>query len=222
MSEQAAEPAEQAAEKATRRRGAALEEAILDAAWSVLETSGWGGFTFAAVAERAHSSKPVLYRRWRTREDLLRATLRRRGEVSEYDVPDTGSLRGDTIALLEHVNELRSSMAAVLSMRLSAQFDGLSLSPAEVRREMLGERHGLSLSPAELRREMLGDRVTGMEMVIARAVARGELGPRVPPARVVSLPLDLLRHELLMTLEPVTPQTMAEIVDDVFLPLVRP
>jgi AcrR family transcriptional regulator len=69
-------------EKASRRRGAALEEAILDAAWDLLETDGWNGFTFAGVAERAHSSKPVLYRRWRTREELLRATLRRRDAFS--------------------------------------------------------------------------------------------------------------------------------------------
>jgi len=100
-------------EKATRRRGTELEDAILDAAWDVLETDGWNGFTFAGVAERAHSSKPVLYRRWRTREELLRATLRRRGEITPADVPDTGSLRGDVIAKLTEINQLRSSMAAV-------------------------------------------------------------------------------------------------------------
>jgi hypothetical protein len=38
---------------------------------------------------------------------------------------------------------------------------------------------------------------------------------------VVSLPLDLLRHELLMTLEQASPQTIAAIVDDVFVPLAR-
>src|ERR1700742_2948374 len=129
---------EQPDEKASRRRGSALVEAILDAAWDVRETDGWGGFTFGRVAERAQSSKPVLYRRWRTREELLRATLRRRGESSDGDAPDTGSLRGDMIAVLTETNRLRSSYAAVLSMRLSAQFDGLSLSPAELRRELIG------------------------------------------------------------------------------------
>jgi AcrR family transcriptional regulator len=194
---------EQAGEKATRRRGTALEAAILDAAWDVLETDGWGGFTFAGIAERAHSSKPVLYRRWRTREDLLRATLRRRGETTSGDVPDTGSLRGDTIALLTAANELRSSMAAVLSMRLSALHQDLSLSPAELRRELMGERKSV------------------MDVVVTRAIARAELGPKTLPARVVSLPFDLFRHEVLMTLEPVTPETITQIVDDVFLPLAR-
>jgi AcrR family transcriptional regulator len=194
---------EQASDKSTRRRGAALEAAILDAAWDVLETDGWHGFTFAGVAERAHSSKPVLYRRWRTREELLRATLRRRGETVRREVPDTGSLRADTIAVLTGINHLRGSVAAVMSMRLSAQFQDLGL------------------SPAELRRELVGDRESSMEVIVARAIARGELGPKTPPARVISLPVDLLRHELLMTLEPVAPETVTSFVDDVFLPLAR-
>src|ERR1700760_1654619 len=177
-------------EKATRRRGDALEAAILDAAWDVLETDGWDGFTFAAVTERAHSSKPVLYRRWRTRQELLRATLRRRGEISPGGVPDTGSLRGDVIAKLTEINQLRSSMAALMSMLLSAQF-----------RE-------LGLPPAELRRELLGDREPVFEVIVARAMARGELGPKTPPARVISLPVDLLRNDLLLTLQPVSAETI--------------
>ena len=190
-------------EKASRRRGQALEDAILDAAWNVLETGGWTGFTFGAVADRAQSSKPVLYRRWRTREDLLRATLRRRGQVAPTELPDTGSLRGDTIALLTRANQLRSGMAAVLSMRLSAQYDDLSL------------------SPAELRLELLGDRESAMDVIVARAMARGELGPKTPPARVASMPFDLFRHEVMMTMEPAAPEVITQIVDDLFLPLAR-
>ncbi len=194
---------EQTDEKASRRRGSVLETAILDAAWDVLETDGWGGFTFGRVAERAQSSKPVLYRRWRTREDLLRATLRRRGQVSRTEKPDTGSLRGDVIALLTQLNQLRSSVAAVMSMRLSTQFDGLSL------------------SPAELRQELIAGQESSMDVITARAAARGELGPRALPERVVSLPTDLFRHEIFMTMEPVAPEVITQITDDVFLPLAR-
>jgi hypothetical protein len=60
-----------------------------------------------------------------------------------------------------------------------------------------------------------------MEVIVARAMARGELGPKTPPARVISLAPDLLRHDLVMTLGPVTPETITEIVDDAFLPLAR-
>src|ERR1700761_4475547 len=181
-------------EKASRRRGSALEAAILDAAWDVLETDGWGGFTFGRGAERAQSSTPWRSRRWRTREELLRAARRRRGESSNGDAPDTGSLRGDMIAVLTEINRLRSSYAAVLSMRLSAQFDGLSL------------------SPAELRRELIGDRESKLALIVGGAVARGDLGPKPLPPRVVSLPVDLIRHELLMTLEPVAPEVITQIV----------
>jgi tetracycline repressor-like protein len=63
----------------------------------------------------------------------------------------------------------------------------------------------LALSPAELRRELVGGRESSMEVIVPRAIARGELGSKTPPARVISLPVDLLRHELLMTLEPAAP-----------------
>jgi hypothetical protein len=39
--------------------------------------------------------------------------------------------------------------------------------------------------------------------------------------RIANVPLDLLRHELLMTLQPVPEQTISEIVDEIFPPLVR-
>jgi AcrR family transcriptional regulator len=190
-------------DKASRRRGEVLEAAILDAAWNVLETDGWHGFTFAGVAERAQSSKPVLYRRWRNREELLRATLRRRGELTRREVPDSGTFRADAIQLLTWFNDQRSSLVALLSMRLSAVFQELGL------------------SPAELRRELIGDRESAMTAIVARAVERGELGPRPLPARVISLPVDLLRHELLLTLEPAAPETITHIVDDLYLPLIR-
>ncbi|WP_448062195.1 TetR/AcrR family transcriptional regulator [Cellulomonas hominis] len=72
------------------RRGAELEEALLDAAWQQLLTAGYGGFTVDAVAERAHTSKPVLYRRWPTREDLLLALVRHQGEVDMFPSPTPG------------------------------------------------------------------------------------------------------------------------------------
>jgi len=63
---------------------AALEEALLDAAWAELLRAGYEALTYEAVAERARTSRAVLYRRWPTKRDLvlaaedavLRATLR--------------------------------------------------------------------------------------------------------------------------------------------------
>ncbi len=39
----------------------------------------------------------------------------------------------------------------------------------------------------------------------------------MPSPRIVSLPIDVLRNELFMTMKPVSRQTIVEIVDDIFL-----
>ncbi|OUC97169.1 TetR/AcrR family transcriptional regulator C-terminal ligand-binding domain-containing protein [Streptosporangium minutum] len=56
-------------------------------------------------------------------------------------------------------------------------------------------------------------------MIVARAVERGEL-PDVPRSpRVVNLPLDLLRHDMFMTMRAVPDESIIEFVDEVWLPL---
>jgi len=185
-----------------RRRGAALEAAILDAGWDQLLEAGYEGFTIDAVATRAQAARSVLYRRWPSRLELLKAVVRRRGEIDRVPVPDTGSLRGDVLALLAEFNKRRARTVGLLAARLGAYFD---------------EARG---SLQELRDLFVAEGPTAMETIVARAVDRGELR-EVPSARVVSLPVDLVRPELLRTMSAVPPDTIREIVDDIFLPLVR-
>ena len=76
------------------------------------------------------------------------------------------------------------------------------------------------LSPADVRARLLGDRPMWSDDIYRRAHERGELDlDKVPPA-VLSMPFDLMRHDILMTLKPVAPGRITEIVDDLFLPLV--
>ena len=60
-----------------------------------------------------------------------------------------------------------------------------------------------------------------MRQILARAAARGEAREHVPE-RVARLPLDLIRHELILTHRAPTSKTLEEIVDEIFLPLVEP
>ena len=76
-------------------------------------------------------------------------------------------------------------------------------------------------SIAELRALAFGDGDRWMEAILASAEARGEIRPGQVPRRVARLPGDLFRHEVLMTLQPVPDEVLEEIVDMVFLPLVR-
>ena len=55
-----------------------------------------------------------------------------------------------------------------------------------------------------------------------RAVARGEADPDRLTPRVRAVAFDLFRHDLLVTAAPLNEDQIAAIVDEVFLPLVRP
>ncbi|WP_442893130.1 TetR/AcrR family transcriptional regulator [Amycolatopsis sp. VC5-11] len=183
----------------TRRRGAALENALLDAAWEVLVEQGYHGFTYETVAARAGTSKPVLYRRWPQREDLLIATLARHWRP--LDLPDTGSLRQDALAVLRAVNAERSRLVILLRIQLADYFRETGTSFGDLR-----SRLRLADQPP-------------FATLVDRAVERGELTEAPRSERVVNLPFDLVRHDMLMTMGAVPDATIVEIVDRVWLPL---
>jgi len=193
---------EQAGQPQTRRRGAGLERAILDAAWEQLTAEGYEHFTIDTVAARAQTSKPVLYRRWKTREDLLRDTVRQRGAADRPPIPDTGTLRGDLLALLTAANTTRNPMAALVSSMLGSYYNQTSPTPAELRDAFLSQRG------------------SAVQRVVDRAVERGEIDPARLTPRIIDLPFDLFRNEMMMTLKPVPDHVLRQIVDDIFIPLV--
>jgi hypothetical protein len=59
-----------------------------------------------------------------------------------------------------------------------------------------------------------------MTSILNRAAGRGEARPDVT-SRVAALPTELFRNELFRRTPP-APAVIAEIIDDVFRPLVRP
>ncbi|WP_417562552.1 TetR/AcrR family transcriptional regulator [Microbacterium sp.] len=190
---------------ARRRRGEELEQAILQAGWEQLLDGGYPGFTIDAVAERAQTSRSVIYRRWTDREQLLDATLTFGLNLGRMPVPDTGSLRGDILAVLRASNAARSTIAPLLSVFLGAYFAESGRTIADVRRQAFGESAGHTV-----------------DEILARAVARGEADPARLTPRVRTVASDLFRHDLIMTAAPLTDEQLIAIVDEVFLPLVSP
>jgi AcrR family transcriptional regulator len=186
---------------ATRRRGATLENALLDAAWAELQSSGYAKLTMERIAERAGTSRAVIYRRWRNRPELVIAALRHHQPVVPGRVPDTGSLRGDVLAVLSRV-----------SSRLSA------IGPDTVV-GLLGDLLADEQAFDYVHDQLLRGGVEVMMTILQRAAARGEARADLSP-RVARLPLDLIRHELVLTPHPPSQSTIEEIVDEVFLPLV--
>ena len=71
-----------------RPRDPQIDAAVLDATLAVLDESGYGPLTLEAVARRAETTKPAIYRRWRDRRQLVLAALGRR--LGAERAPDTG------------------------------------------------------------------------------------------------------------------------------------
>jgi AcrR family transcriptional regulator len=187
-----------------RRRGPQLESALLDAAWDELVEVGFAGLTMESVAARAQTGVAVLYRRWANKDQLVLAAIEHYGQSRPVEIPDTGTLRGDLLALLTSMSSARATFMAVAA---AAGFSGLLASTG--------------LTPAQARDKILGDqRVRGDQIIYRRAHDRGEINlERIPPA-VLVMPFDLVRHDLLMNLGPVKPERITSIVDEIFLPLV--
>ncbi|MEV5711745.1 TetR/AcrR family transcriptional regulator [Actinoallomurus sp. NPDC052274] len=186
----------------TRRRGAALEEAILGAAVDELTESGYAGLTMDKVAARAGTNKNAIYRRWPNRLALGIAAYRRLTTTAA--VPDTGTLRGDVLEYLRRANRHWSSpLGAIL-------------------RDLLAAAGGASEVLAQLQ-DQSGDAVAAPWLtILGRAVARGEAAPEALHPRVATVAIVLLRNEFVVRGVPTAPDdVLIEIVDEVYLPLVR-
>lgn len=187
---------------ATRRHGEQLDRALLDAAWAQLVDGGYASFTFDAVAERAATSRPVLYRRWADKHELVRAALAHALDRDKIAVPDTGTLRGDTIALMKAANKSRAYISAVMAVHLGGYYQETGT------------------SPADLRTLLTIGRASVIGAVLDQAIARGEISKDALTDRIAGLPYTLLNQEYLVTLKPVRVSVIEEIVDTIFLPLV--
>lgn len=182
-------------EPGKRRRGAELEESLLEAAWAELAEVGYARLTMDGVAARARTGKQVLYRRWRNRAELVIAAMRHHtGSIVER-VPDTGTLRADALGVLQLMAERFRTTG-----------------PETI--------HGLLADAPDLDPSFFTVMAGVMDTLLERAAARGEIPTADVSPRVAALPGDLVRHEMLLTRHPIADSTLTEIVDDVFLPLV--
>lgn len=184
-----------------RRRGEELEQAILNAVWEEFQEVGFARLTVEGVARRAGTSKPVIYRRWPNRLEMMVACLTSRVPTAD-SIPDTGTLRGDTIAVLTLLRERmftagRSAMLGILS--------AVSTEPEAFH----------TFAP-----QFVNHVVTLMEAVLERAASRGDIDAERLTDRLRKLPLDLARNEFLITGE-LGDEAVAEIIDQVFFPALQ-
>jgi AcrR family transcriptional regulator len=152
-----------------------------------------------AVAKRAGTSRPVLTRRWPSRADLAVAALAHYNRTNPVEMPDLGNVRAELILVLQKLSERGAGAVINVVLTMNDYFAETNSSIADLRARLVGENK--------------------FEQVLRRGVARGELDQSRLTPRISALPLDLLRHELIMTRKPVSQELIVEIVDTIFLPL---
>jgi AcrR family transcriptional regulator len=185
----------------SRRRGKVLEAAIFDVVMQELAETGYVNFSIERVAAGAGTSKPVIYRRWPTRARLVYAALRANRPVVSFEAPDTGTVRGDIIAVLERVSEMVDELSPEVIFGLIA--------------ELLHESDSSLFAEVHERNSKI------MREILTRGVGRGEIAAEKLTPRLAALPFDLVRYQLMVLRQPLSAEDIKEIVDRIFLPLVR-
>lgn len=183
----------------TRRRNEGLREAINQAVLAELDDHGYAGVTFEGVARRARTSKPVLYRRYRSRAQMVLDAVRQ-SAVHELTWKPTGSLRGDLNALLGAVSDQFARFGVETYLSLLAESDDELLDDARA-------------AAGVVTRET-------MAVVFQSARQRGELGPEPIPDQVASVPISLIRHDGLF-FRRVDANAIASTIDRVIIPLLE-
>ncbi|MCX4449755.1 TetR/AcrR family transcriptional regulator [Streptomyces sp. NBC_01789] len=178
-------------------KGPRAAEAIFDATLRLLAERGYAGLTVEAVAQEAGVNKTTIYRWWPSKAPLLRAALLR-ARVLDIEIPDSGSLRGDLIALTEQATGLVTGVRTRAIVRALAS--GTGLPDDEL---------------AALGRDFFADRFSREQPVFTRAAARGELPPGADPKLLLDLIAGAVWVRALLRNEPVPPGFAAAVVDAV-------
>ncbi|KQS60050.1 TetR family transcriptional regulator [Geodermatophilus sp. Leaf369] len=185
-----------------RPRDPSRDGVIRAAILRLLADVGYNALTMDAVAAEAGVGKATIYRRWRTKSDLVVDTIAEMNRA-ETSTPDTGSLEGDLRGLLRSLVHVVNGPLGAATMSL------LSTLP-----------HQPALADA-FRNGPLGQWTEAFREVWGRAEARGEVREGLVGSTVADAASALVVQRWLLTGEPLDEAYADSIVDTVVLPLVR-
>ncbi|MDH6244293.1 TetR/AcrR family transcriptional regulator [Mycobacterium sp. OTB74] len=93
-----------------RPRDQRIADAVLQATAEMLSESGYSALSVDAIARRAGTSKPAIYRRWPSKAHMVHEAVFPVGSATE--LPDTGSLDGDVREMMRRAVTFLSTPAA--------------------------------------------------------------------------------------------------------------
>src|SRR5215207_9211138 len=160
-----------------RPRDERADRAILAAALELMAEHGVRDLRMDDVADRAGVGKATIYRRYRSKDELVTAAVA--ALVSEIAIPDTGSTRGDLLELMGNAVEVYSG--SVEGRVMPGLVDAMRRD-AELARSV--------------REGFLADRRAAVRTVLERGVERGDLRADLRADLDLDLALDVLAGPL--------------------------
>jgi AcrR family transcriptional regulator len=186
-----------------RPRDASRDDALREAALSVLADVGYRALTMDAVAATARAGKATIYRRWDSKLDLVIDSCNQL--VSEnIPEPDTGSLAGDLREFLQAFATFLSGPAGKAAQALVGEIP-----------------HEPELAEA-FRKSFLRAQRDVLRAVLDRAALRGEVADDAPKGMAVELAGAALTYRLMLTGDPLDGAFVDKFVDQVLVPLLQP
>lgn len=188
--------------KLGRKRDHTRDSDILDSTLDVLAETGYDGMTIDMVAARAKAGKATLYRRWSSKAELVLDAVAclKASEVDLDALPDTGTLRGDLIAMIKaptirEADRKLKVMAGIVSM--------IARSP-----EMAAAAHAALVEP----------RASANRVIFQRAIERGEIDADCDVERLCMIGPAMAAYRVLMLGRPVDREFLIGNIDGVILP----
>ncbi len=185
-----------------RKRDHTRDAEILEAALDVLAETGYDGMTIDMVAARARAGKATLYRRWASKPELVldAVACMKATPASDGPPPDTGTLRGDLVALVksptirEGERKLKV-MAGIVSM--------IARDP-----EMA----------AAAREALVEPRAAINRIIFQRAIDRGEIPADCDIETLCMIGPAMVAYRVLMLRQPADREAMIQTIDQIILP----
>ena len=178
-------------------------EAICEAVFELLGEVGYDRMSMDAVAARAHASKATIYRAWPNKPDLTVASIAHKLGPKMPAPPDTGSLRGDLLAHMRAACVMfASGDGAVMCGLLTAAASNPELSQV-------------------LHRFVFDTKRTMYDVMVTRAVERGELAASTDPGLLHELTHAVVTSRRMLDLGPLDDAFAERVVDRILLPVLK-
>jgi AcrR family transcriptional regulator len=192
------------APKVGRPMDASRDSDILDSALDVLAEVGYDGMTIDMVAARAKAGKATLYRRWPSKTELVldAVACMKNSSIDYSNLPDTGSLRGDLVAMIKPLSITDSQkklkvMAGLVSL--------LARNP-----ELADVANQVIMAP----------RIELNRFFLHRAIERGEIPADTDVDLVSMISPSMVTYRTLVMQSPVDREFLLRLINSVVLPAV--